>query len=549
MRKLSLVRTTALSLLAALAVATARAEDVVTKTNGAKLRGKIVAENSEEVRIKTAAGVISIPRDEVESVERAQDVFSELAARQEVLRNKPSAAGWIELAKWCQSKRLWVAATDALKAAVRVDPENAEARVELGYRKLGAKWVTESEFFESQGYIHHEGRWISPADKEKLDQGLVPWGESGEWIPASEAERREKDASAEAERERRGIPTSGAGATTKPEDPGEGADKPEKPEAPAKPEKPEKPARKGAKPSGPPRYWEGKLLYTKTIPEIMKALDQIDQDKIAPLTPAKKVEFEPLDSNTQIAALRVLRSYRYMCDLPYDVELNEEYAETCTAGAKLLGDYVGHLDHTPPKPPACPDALYKRGYEGTSHSNLFMGLTDCREAVRGFIYDSDPSNIDRVGHRRWCLNPTMKATAFGMYKQFITLYAFDRNRPIPTAYDAVLYPSRGYFPTSYLRAGAAWSANLAPRFAPAVEKDVKVTVSPIDANMKKGPALELDYFHVDNQGFGTGSSCVIFRPKGISITAGARYWVEIKGLKEPAGADAPLEYMVEFFQP
>ena len=268
---------------------------------------------------------------------------------------------------------------------------------------------------------------------------------------------------------------------------------------------------------------------------------------VPPLVKPKGAEFEPTADALQAAALRRLRQYRYLSDVPYDVDLNGEQAVFAAAAVKLL-DMVGHLDHTPQKPNGCPENLYKAGYHGTSHSNLHQAswMPTCVSSVDAFIFDSDKSNIDRVGHRRWCLNATQKTVAFASFKQFAAMYALDQGRQAGP-YDAVLYPARGYFPISHWQKNAAWSAHLSTRFSPVQNpSDVKVTVTPMDANFKKGAALEIEYFNVDSQGFGHGSSCVIFKPKA-TIADGARYWVEIKGLKEN-GQDATLEYLVEFFQ-
>lgn len=520
----------------ALAAPFASAEDVVTKTDGAKLRGKVLSDTPEEVKIKTAGGVITIPRGEVSTVDRAKDVASELAAREGILDKKPSAQGWIDLAHWCEAHELWSAQANCLNRAIKLDPDNEAARTELGYRRLHGKWVTETEWYNDQGYTQVDGRWVSPSEKEKLDQGLVKWGDD-EWITKDEFERRSKEAEKKAEQERQGVPT-------KPGASGDAKD----PSTPTT----TKPTVAKASRSGKadkPRFLDGKLLYTKSRETICRKLAEIAQEQFPAIPRNKKYDFEPTADELQFAALRRLKQYRYLCDVPTDIDLNIEYAVTASAATKLL-DMIGHLDHTPAKPPGCPDDLYKRGYEGTSHSNLHQASWNptCVQAVDAFIFDSDESNIDRVGHRRWCLNSTQKAVAFAQYKNFAAMYALDQGRQAAD-YDAVMYPSRGYFPISHWQKNAAWSAHLSTRFAVIQnQSEVKVNVYPMDANFKKGPALELDYFHVDSQGFGHGSSCVIFKPKGAVVADGNRYWVEIKGLKEN-GQDSTLEYLVEFFNP
>lgn len=508
----------------------ANAEDVVTKTDGAKLRGKVLSETPEEVKIKTAGGVIVVPRDEISTVDRAKDLASELVSRQGSLDKKPSSKGYLDLAHWCEEHELWVAQADCLQKAIKLDPDNEAARHELGYRRLKGAWVAEGEWYRDQGWVQVEGRWVSPSEKEKLDQGLVKWG-SDEWVTKEEAARREKEATERAEKERQGVPTK----------PGEGTTK----EAPASPEgKPAKPAKKGKEDK--PRFFEGKLLYTKSRETIVRTLEQIAQENVPALVKPKNAEFEPTADTLQAAALRRLKQYRYLCDVATDIDLSPDYAVTAAAAVRLL-DMVGHLDHTPQKPNGCPENLYKVGFQGTSHSNLHQAswMPTCVSSVDAFIFDSDKSNIDRVGHRRWCLNSTQKLVAFASFKQFAAMYALDQGRQAVAPYDAVLYPSRGYFPISHWQKNAAWSAHLSSRYSQVQTNDVKVTVSPMDANFKKGPALEIEFFIVDNGGFGAGSSCVIFKPKA-TIADGARYWVEIKGLKEN-GADATLEYLVEFF--
>jgi hypothetical protein len=240
-----------------------------------------------------------------------------------------------------------------------------------------------------------------------------------------------------------------------------------------------------------------------------------------------------------------LKQYRYLCDVATDVDLNYDYAVKASAACRLL-DLVGHLDHKPAKPPGCSESLYKVGFDGTSHSNLYQASWSptAVQSVDAWMDDSDPSNIDRVGHRNWLLNAAQKQCAFGAYKNFAAFYAMDSTRT-PLPYDAVLYPSRGYFPISHWRKDAAWSAHLSKDYAPAKDGEVKVTVTPLDANMKKGAPVELDYFHIDGGGFGVGSSCIIFKPRA-TVAQGARYWVAIKGLHDSSG-ETTLEYLVEFY--
>src|SRR5438045_1192356 len=82
-----------------------------------------------------------------------------------------------------------------------------------------------------------------------------------------------------------------------------------------------------------------------------------------------------------------------------------------TAGARL-----GRLDHDP-RNPGLPEDQYQLARKAAGSSNLGWfgkGQSDSLAlSVDMFMDDSDETNIDRVGHRRWCLNPAMKKVGFG----------------------------------------------------------------------------------------------------------------------------------------
>src|SRR2546429_4512353 len=110
----------------------------------------------------------------------------------------------------------------------------------------------------------------------------------------------------------------------------------------------------------------------------------------------------------------------------------------------------------------------------------------------------------------------MKKTAIGQQAaKWTVLHAHDRSRTDFTEPSIVRYPAQGFFPTTHIHANAAWSVSLNEKFLPPRLEDVKVTVQPCDVHMKKGPALEQDFFTVNNDGYGQ-PYCIIFRMKGIS---------------------------------
>jgi hypothetical protein len=161
--------------------------------------------------------------------------------------------------------------------------------------------------------------------------------------------------------------------------------------------------------------------------------------------------------------------------------------------------------------------------------------------------DSDPKNIDRVGHRRWCINPSMEKTGFGSVGNFAAMYAWDRsNRSVPE-WEFVSYPARGYMPTSFIGNRAAWSVSPNPAlFTLPAESEVKVTIQPVNAKfVPEGPALRLDYFKVNPDPFGSGPA-IIFRPAAFNAVQEAIYLVEITGLKRTNASSEPIRYVTHF---
>lgn len=208
-------RLRALGLCAALLLTPAllAAQDVIFRTDGARLRGKITSETSREVEIKTLGGVYRVPRDEIERIEREGDVFKTYERRRAAL-SSTDAPGAYALGIWAQDQGLHPQAIDCFHQALAADHDHEEARWELGYRRLNGRWVSEGEFFRARGYREWEDRWVSAEDYERYEQGLVKL-DDGSWVPAAEAEAAEAKASAARAGAGRASGKARAGAQTK----------------------------------------------------------------------------------------------------------------------------------------------------------------------------------------------------------------------------------------------------------------------------------------------------------------------------------------------
>lgn len=242
-------------------------------------------------------------------------------------------------------------------------------------------------------------------------------------------------------------------------------------------------------------------------------------------------------------ALRRLQAYRCLCRVPHEgMTLVPEWNELCDAAAEVCSRN-GELSHEPPKPSGMDEARYQQGYLGASRSNLSGG--SMVHSVDNYMDDSDRSNIDRIGHRRWCLNPGMRKTAFGWHDNYTAMWSMDSSGSLPRGIDAVLYPPAGWVPSDFFEPHIAWS--IAPLRGGTPKKDeLRVTIRRLDEHwLPIGDPLALDWLDVAADGYGTGA-CIVFRPVGLDVTPGAKWLCEVS---VDGGKTLAWRYVVAFCEP
>jgi uncharacterized protein YkwD len=262
--------------------------------------------------------------------------------------------------------------------------------------------------------------------------------------------------------------------------------------------------------------------------------------------------------------LNTTKFVRYLAGLSENVVMTDELNNLGQHGAVILAK-LGYLTHTPSKPSDMDQAFFKKAYESTSTANIHQSGSsegpngDLVEAVKGFCDDSDVSNIDRLGHRRWVLNPTLRKTGFGfassysngMYNSFSPMQVIDKNNTEKADVPYVLWPNKGYFPVSFFENTQAWSVSLNPDSYDIKKCNPSVKLTCLD-NGKEWVFSSKDkdkngkYYNVEKTGFGL-PYCIIFRPDGVSYRSNKKYKVEIGGLVKKSGEKEQLVYEVEFF--
>lgn len=267
---------------------------------------------------------------------------------------------------------------------------------------------------------------------------------------------------------------------------------------------------------------------------------------------AGEVKSEVLD-----AAAARLSALRRIAGLPA-VTADPELCGQAQYGAVLLA--ASEFSHYPKQPSDMDNDFYSKGKSATSSSNIFAGLK-LTYTPDGFMDDSDGGNIDRLGHRRWQLNPQLGKVGFGYatvnkgYRNYTAEKVFDRSGNT-SDYSFVAWPASGNFPSDLSAFGknTAWSVSLNPSlYQTPSASSVSVTLTRASdgkawsfsgRNTYRAAASGL-YFNVETGGYGI-NNCIIFRPDGIDKYEGV-YTVTVNGLRAKSGGDASLSYQVDFF--
>lgn len=255
-----------------------------------------------------------------------------------------------------------------------------------------------------------------------------------------------------------------------------------------------------------------------------------------------------LSSETLDAALKVTKLYRCLSGLPYEeMKVDPALCEKSAAGAVILAK-IGSLTHKPDRPADMDAGYYSLAFTGCSEDNLFMGSGNPVDAVRGFMDDSDSSNVDRIGHRQWVLSPGLHNVGFGSAQRFVSMHVFDGARKVKFDFNFISFPGEGYYPTRLIEPHYAWSLHFnASKVKLGAADTLKITLQKLDEHYQSsGDVIATKIISTPDAMSATfGWRVIVFKPELTEI-APARYWVEVAGVKSSSGADAPFGYIVEF---
>jgi tetratricopeptide (TPR) repeat protein len=142
-----------------------RADEVILK-DGTVLEGAIVKETPERVTIKTGGSVVLVEMDNVLEIRKSLSPDEKYAKKAAALDN--TAESQYELGAWCREKKMPDRARKHFEEAVRLDPENRDARRALGFEKVGGKWLNGETLLVAKGYVKLEGKWLKKTAIEEI---------------------------------------------------------------------------------------------------------------------------------------------------------------------------------------------------------------------------------------------------------------------------------------------------------------------------------------------------------------------------------------------
>jgi hypothetical protein len=102
-----------------------------------------------------------------------------------------TATKYLELAQWCEQLGMVDRARDQYYNVLKLEPDNVEVRKKFGHIYVGTSWMSKVEArrqgyyeyqegwylaseLEERGLVLYEGKWITKAEKTKLDSRLMP---------------------------------------------------------------------------------------------------------------------------------------------------------------------------------------------------------------------------------------------------------------------------------------------------------------------------------------------------------------------------------------
>ncbi|MCA8987674.1 MAG: HEAT repeat domain-containing protein [Planctomycetaceae bacterium] len=158
--------------------------DLVKLKNGGEIRGKLVttaAEQSRSVSVRTMSGaIVTVSTLDVEFQAKRPLTFEEYELRARLVP-ETIEDHW-ELSEWCRENHLSRQREAHLEQMIVLDPEHEIAHRALGHIQRDGVWTTLDDHMTRQGYVKYRGRYITPEEKQLLEQSREERDQQRNWL-------------------------------------------------------------------------------------------------------------------------------------------------------------------------------------------------------------------------------------------------------------------------------------------------------------------------------------------------------------------------------
>ncbi len=146
--------------------------DTITLSGGGTIRGQILEDKSSDravvVRLQAGGGEVTIERSKIQAITPEKNPAAEYDAIKDQYAD--TAEDQYELAMWCETHKLSRQRREHLLRVLELDAEHVKAHQKLGYVLRDGKWLTRDELKEARGMVRFGGRYVTPQEKEILEQ-------------------------------------------------------------------------------------------------------------------------------------------------------------------------------------------------------------------------------------------------------------------------------------------------------------------------------------------------------------------------------------------
>ncbi|MCC7473881.1 MAG: HEAT repeat domain-containing protein [Pirellulales bacterium] len=175
-----------------LGVGTELRADVIELAGGGRLEGKIIQSEKPDrstFEIELASGGrITISRSQVTHVDTTS--AAELEYEQLARVAPDTVEGHWKVVEWCRAHRLSTNSKAHLERILELDPNHAEARASLGFRKNDGQWMNRDDVMAARGLVLYEGRYVTPQHIELMQGQKEDRVTKADWANRIEQLRR-----------------------------------------------------------------------------------------------------------------------------------------------------------------------------------------------------------------------------------------------------------------------------------------------------------------------------------------------------------------------